>query len=348
MQPTIESTRRTGTRGRWASAFSVLSLAAMHGGCRDVPLPTASTDTATGTAYSIDAAELRGPGTVRISSRGHIVLSELEFDFAADLRLSLAGVSTGRMPADGSASGTVQIAMVDGSVHVFRAVFGQVSDIGNDDGPVWTFLLLPDLGSGEIDVARPVIAIARQSPGNGDFLLWDIQGSTIHDTSIDFEVLGEIAFTPHEPQPPALPWFGFSYPRQPIVIQTGEAGSFSAHAMVAHDYSADGLVEIEVPIGKGPVRFEPVFGMPMPGTQAGPGFIILLVVEGEALQLANVEVATVQPSPRLSECDIWDFSSNTVRFDARGRQVFVQTASSRKTTTREPGLATNTTPRRLR
>jgi len=342
MQRTSEWDTRIRTRSRWASAFSVLSVAALQAGCQDLQLPTASTDPATGTAYSIDDAELRGFGTAQISSRGHVDLGELEFDFVADLRLSLTAPATGRLPTDGSASGTVQFLLADGSVHVLRAVFGQVSGNGNQDGHTWTFLLLPYLESSEIYVARPVIAIARQSPGNGDFLLWDIQGSTIHDASIEFEVPGEIAVVPHDPQPPALPWFGISYPPQRIVIQeTGQAGSFSAHAIVARDFSADGLVEIEVPIGKGPVRLEPVFGMPMPGTQTGPGFILVLVVEGAPLRLENVEIATVRPDPSIPGCDIWDFQSNGVSFDARGRQVFFPTANSRPAGITDGGASRN-------
>ena len=324
MQRASEWDTRIRARSRWASAFSVLSVAALQAGCQDLPLSTASTDPATTTAYSVDGVELRGFVTLQIRSRGHVVLQEpaVEFDFDADLRLTLAApAATGRLPTDGSASGTVQFLLADGSVHVLRAVFGQVSGNGNEDGHAWTFLLLPYLESSEIYVARPVIAIARQSPGNGDFLLWDIQGSTIHDASIEFEVPGEIALVPHDPQPPALPWFGISYPPQRIVVrETGQAGSFSAHAIVARDFSADGLVEIEVPIGKGPVRLDPVFGMPMPGTQTGPGFIILLVVEGAPLLLENVEIATVRPDPSMPGCDIWDFSSGT--WSARGRQVF--------------------------
>jgi hypothetical protein len=49
-------------------------------------------------------------------------------------------------------------------------------------------------------------------------------------------------------------------------------------------------------------------------------------VEGTALRLENVEIATVQPDPRLPGCDIWDFTSNVVSFDARGSQVFFPTA----------------------
>jgi hypothetical protein len=97
---------------------------------------------------------------------------------------------------------------------------------------------------------------------------------------------------------------------------------------VARDYSADGLVELEVPIGSGPIRLEPVFGTPMPGTRTGSGFIILLVVEGAPLRLENVEIATVQPDPLIPGCDIWDFQSNGVSFDARGRQIFFPTANS--------------------
>jgi prepilin-type processing-associated H-X9-DG protein len=329
MQRTSESDTRIRARSLWASAFSVLSVAALQAGCQDLQLPTASTDPATGTAYSIDGVELRGFGTFQIRSRGHVVLREpaVEFDFDADVRLTLAAPATGRVSTDGSASGTVQMLFADGSVHVLRAVFGQVNGNGNQNGRTWTFLLLPYLESGEIDFARPAIAIARQSPGNGDYLLWDIQGSQISEASIEFEVPGEIAFVPHDPQPPALPWFGIRYPPQPIMIrETGQVGSFSTRAIVARDYSADGLVELEVPIGKGPIRLEPVFGMPMPGTQTGPGFILLLVVEGTALRLENVEIATVQPDPRLPGCDIWDFTSNVVSFDARGSQVFFPTA----------------------
>lgn len=329
--PTHESDGRTRTRSRWAPAFSVLSVAALQAGCQDLQLPTASKDPAGGRAYSIDGVEPRGFGTFQIRSRGHVVLREpaVEFDFEADLRLSLVEPVTGGVPTDGSATGTVRIVFADGSVHVLRTVFGQVSANGNEHGHTWTFLLLPDLGSGEIDFVRPAIAIARQSPGNGDYLLWDIQGSQIHNASIEFEVPGEIAFVPHDPQPPALPWFGIRYPPQPIVIrETGQAGSFSARAIVARDYSADGLVELEVPIGKGPVRLEPVFGILMPGTQTGPGFIILLVVEGAPLVLGNVEIATVRPDPSIPGCDIWDFASNGVSFDARGSQVFFPTANS--------------------
>ncbi len=326
MQRTSEWDTRIRTRGPWASAFAVLSLAALQAGCQEVLVPTVSTDPATGTAYSIDGAELRGFGTAQISSRGHVDLGELEFDFVADLRLSLAAPVTASLPTDGSASGTVRILFADGSEHVLRAVFGQVSGNGNEDGHTWTFLLLPYLESSDIYVARPVIAIARQSPGNGDFLLWDLQGSQISDASIEFEVPGDIAFVPHDPQPAALPWFGIRYPPQPIVIQeTGQAGSFSARAIVARDHSADGLVELEVPIGKGPVRLHPVFGTPLPGTQTGPGFIILLVVEGAPLLLENVGIATVQPDPRFPGCDIWDFSSGS--WAARGSQIFFPTAN---------------------
>jgi prepilin-type processing-associated H-X9-DG protein len=331
MQRTSESDTRIRTLRRWASAFSVLSVAALQAGCRDLQLPTASTDPATGTAYSIDGGELRGFGTFQIRSRGHVGLREpaVEFEFDADLRLTLAAPVTGRVSTDGSASGTVQILFADGSVQVLRAVSGQVNGNGNQNGPTLTFLLLPYLESGEIDFARPAIAIARQSPGNGDYLLWDIGGSTIHDASIEFEVPGEIAFVPHDRLPPALPWFVIRYPPQSIVIRgTGQAGSFSARAIVARDYSADGLVELEVPMGSGPIRLEPVFGMPMPGTQTGPGFIILLVVEGAPLRLENVEIATVQPDPLIPGCDIWDFQSNGVSFDARGRQIFFPTANS--------------------
>jgi hypothetical protein len=331
MQRTSESDTRLRTLRRWASAFSVLSVAALQAGCKDLQLPTASTDPATGTAYSIDGVELRGFGTFQIRSRGHAVLREpaVAFDFDADLRLTLAAPLTGRVATDGSAAGTVQILFADGSVQVLTTVFGEVNGNGNQNGPTLTFLLLPYLESGEIDFARPAIAIVRQSPGNGDFLLWDIEGSTIHDASIEFEVLGEITFVPHDRQPRALPWFAITYPPQPMLIrETGQAGSFSARAIVARDYSADGLVELEVPIGSAPIRLEPIFGMPMPGTQTGPGFIIVLVVEGAPLRIENVEIATVQPDPRLPGCDIWDFASNGVSFDARGRQVFFPIANS--------------------
>lgn len=323
MQRTSESDGRILTRGRWTSAITVLSMAGLHAGCQEVPLPTGSTDPLTRTAYSIDAVELRGFGTFRITSRGHVALRDpaVEFDFEADLRLSLAAPSTG-FSTVGSASGTVQILLADGSVHMLRAVVGQAS--GDRDEFTWTFHLLPYLESGELDFANPAIARAGQSARNEDFILWDIQGSQISDASIEFEVPGEMAFIPHDPQPPALPWFGVSYPPQPIITrETGRAGSFSARARVARDFSADGLVELEVPLGSDPVRLRPVFGTPMPGTQTRRGFILLLVVEGAPLQLENIEIATVRPDPDIPGCDIWDFASNGVSFDARGSQFFI-------------------------
>ena len=343
MRRSHRSDRCTRTRSLWAPAFFALCLAALGAGCQDARTPTAPADlVADPTAYALDGVDIKGVGTFKVSSSGHVVLRtpSIAFDFHARLeaphgpsipaivRDQLVNTTTPPVSLR-RASGVMQFSFADGSVIRYMAVHSEVGGNASPAGPL-TFLLLPYLESGEIDFMRPAIAIARQSPGNNDYLLWDIEGSTIHDASIEFEVPGEIALAPHDVQPPALPWFGISYPPQPIVVrETGEAGAFSARAIVGGDLSADGLVELEVPIGKGPVRLDTVFGMPMPGTQTGPGFIILLVVDGAPLLLENVETATVRPNPRIPGCDIWDFQSNGVSFDARGRQFLLPTANAR-------------------
>jgi hypothetical protein len=298
----------------------LVSLAALPAGCQDVQGPS---DHARASADYTTVTEGSGLAAFEVVSSGHVTLGTTAIAFQFDAALKTGAIAfpvfqsvRGRPPA----SGFVQLSFMDGSVR-YLAIHSEVSRSGNaNDG--LTFLLLPYLESGEIDFENPAIANARPSPGTSGGILWHIEGSTVHHGSIAFEVPGSIRLLQITPEPPVPLSFSFHYPLQKVVLQgTGDAGTFSARGNVRQDHSVEGLVELEVLNGKGPIALVPVFGKldeTAPTGPIGPSYTIVFVVEGAPLVNDNVLIAFVQPNPAIPGCDIWDFSSGTVHLDASG------------------------------
>jgi hypothetical protein len=286
-------------------------------------------DPATATLYAT-TEHFEGVRIFDVISSGIVDLGTIAipFEFEAALRTRPILLRTDLAIPHHPASGGMHLTFGDGSVR-YIAIHSEIARDVNGNH-VLTFVLLPYLESGELDLTKPVIATARPGSGSGGGILWDLEGSTLQQESIQFEVPGSIRVVSTVPEPPAPLSFSFHYPLQKVTLQgTGEVGIFSARGNVRQDHSVEGMVEIEALNGKGPVSLVPVFGKldePSP-TAVGPSYTIVFVVEGAPLVSENVLVAVVRPNPAVPGCDIWDFSSGTVHLDARGVVTVVGTLS---------------------
>lgn len=315
---------------RWGSAASfTLILAAAVAACQDVRSPTAPTD------LSVTAAEVRAARSARgllrsiqidVASSGRVELPDLglTFDFDAAIQASV-----------GRHSGGAQFSMVDGSVRFLHVAAGRIEGFRSPDGPTVSVLMLPRLESGDVDPTRPAIAVARPHPSIEGRIIWEISGFRARDAanpeSFAFELPGEFAIARRDkPSRPAAPWFRFHYKRQQVTdLVSGAVAGFRASGRVRRDNRAAGSIELAVPFGTRPLRYEPVYGAPASESDGRLAYHLILVLADAPLELENVLVASVQPDPALPGCDIWDLEGGEtsggaarLRFDARGRVRF--------------------------
>jgi hypothetical protein len=252
---------------------------------------------------------IRSKPHVNVGTIGPIELRDplISFEFLSDIEF-------GPQPA---ASGTIQFVFVDGSVRWYEPVAGALLE-----GKECLVFSLGGRPSGELDPTDAAVAVYREDPARPGVVFVKLQLPKVFPQILAFEVPGEIQITPRDDAPPPpddQPAFRLRYPPQEVRGDFDGDGDvdgrdFIAWGRVGADTSARGFVAIEPLDGEPPMDFEPLFGTFVPGTETGPGYIVLLLALGDVpIRFENLAVAMIHPHAHVPGCDIWDFSSNGIK-----------------------------------
>jgi prepilin-type processing-associated H-X9-DG protein len=267
-------------------------------------------------AGMVEFERIKVHATIAASGRVELAEPRLGFGFVSDVQFGPQTPPTGGM----------NILMGDGSVRTYQAVGATV--LAGDHCLVFFLGGAP----GEIDPSDAAIAVVRNAPGAR--AIWvELQIQQVFPQTLQFAVPGEIRLTRSDPPPGSVGlWFSMRYLEQAVVLDpAGTPAAFTARAFIGSDHNGWGGIVLALPGEPSPLVFEPVFGVALPATGTGPGYIVILTVLADApLQIENLGVATVHPDPALPGYDIWDFTSNTVvrnqplhvTFDADGETRF--------------------------